>query len=147
LLVGAILVSGSSVGGSLRATGGAVAETTSVVRALGRRRRGAGEQDTAPEGFDLNEFAEDAFMKPPDPQAHELVVRATHVEGPAQEQHGQEAAAEPDFEGETPIAEPPVGEAAEEEEVTGVARTDATELTPQGRLRDAVTDDPDFVWE
>jgi len=27
-----------------------------------------------------------------------------------------------------------------------VARTDAEKLTPQGRLRDVVTDDPDFVW-
>src|SRR6185437_1007094 len=35
----------------------------------------------------------------------------------------------------------------EEEEVSGVARTDAAELTPQGRLRDVVTDDPNFVWK
>ena len=27
-----------------------------------------------------------------------------------------------------------------------MARAEAAELTPQGRLRDAVTDDPDFVW-
>src|ERR1035437_4102121 len=35
----------------------------------------------------------------------------------------------------------------EEEEVPGVARADPGELTPQGRLRSAVTDDPDFVWQ
>nr|MBA3809840.1 DNA translocase FtsK [Solirubrobacterales bacterium] len=34
-----------------------------------------------------------------------------------------------------------------EEEIVGVAHADPAELTPQGRLRGAVTDDPDFVWE
>ncbi len=155
LLVGVILITGASLGGTLRATGSAVAETTTAMRALGERRRGTerGEQETAPEGFDLDEFAESAFVQPPDPQAHELVVRATHVEGPAQEEQQAEPSAE-DFEGEAPPArtpaaelEPAAGEEPEEEEVTGVARADAAELTPQGRLRDALTDDPDFVWE
>ncbi|HTZ87941.1 MAG TPA: DNA translocase FtsK [Solirubrobacteraceae bacterium] len=169
LLVGTILVTGASFGGTLRATGSAVVETTSMMRALGERHRqpaSQGEQDTSPEGFDLNEFAESAFVQPPDPQAHELVVRATHVEGPAQEAQGgaESEGAEadraafdalPDTPGpQTPAAkapaaeiEPPAGEEPEEEEVTGVARTDASDLTPQGRLRDAVTDDPNFVWK
>ncbi|HUA75171.1 MAG TPA: DNA translocase FtsK 4TM domain-containing protein [Solirubrobacteraceae bacterium] len=169
LLVGTILVTGASLGGTLRATGSAVAETTGMMRTLGERRHGHdGEQETAPEGFDLNEFAESAFMAPPDPQAHELVVRATHVEGPAQEappeQRGEPGAeadgdggdfdALPDVPGpQMPAAKAPAAEIepvregeAEEEEVTGVARAEAGELTPQGRLRDAVTDDPDFVW-
>jgi len=36
----------------------------------------------------------------------------------------------------------------EEEQIAGVAASalDPSQLTPQGRLRDAVTDDPDFVW-
>ena len=37
-------------------------------------------------------------------------------------------------------------EEAEEESLPGVAATDPSQLTPQGRLRDVVTDDPDFVW-
>jgi DNA segregation ATPase FtsK/SpoIIIE, S-DNA-T family len=164
LLVGTILVTGASLGGMLRATGSGVAETTRMMRALGERRRaGEGEageqddQDTSPDGFDLNDFADDAVLHPPDPQGHELVVRATHVEGPAQErpeqgelpaldagpgtrEHSQGAP-------ETPAElQSGTGEAGEEEEVTGVARTDAAELTPQGRLRDVVTDDPNFVW-
>ena len=28
-----------------------------------------------------------------------------------------------------------------------MARADPAELTPQGRLRGVVTDDPDFVWQ
>jgi DNA segregation ATPase FtsK/SpoIIIE, S-DNA-T family len=162
LLVGTILVTGASLGGTLRATGSGVVETTRMMRTLGERHRAAAadgqeEQDTSPEGFDLNEFAEDAFMQPPDPRGHELVVRTTHVEGPAQESAdapGREGAGEdrerardeaaiepaPSTEGGQSIGE-------DEEEVTGVARTDAGQLTPQGRLRDVVTDDPNFVWQ
>jgi len=94
LLVGTILVTGASLGGTLRATGSGVAETTRMMRSLSDRRLAHGaegeagehdDQDTSPEGFDLNEFADSSFVQPPDPQGHELVVRATHVEGPAQE--------------------------------------------------------------
>ena len=34
-----------------------------------------------------------------------------------------------------------------EEEIAGVAHADPASLTPQGRLRDAVTENPDFTWE
>jgi S-DNA-T family DNA segregation ATPase FtsK/SpoIIIE len=164
LLVGATLVTGATLGGTLRATGSAVAETTSMMRALGERRRAEDEdeQQTSPEGFDLNTFAEDAFMQPPDPQGHELVVRATHVEGPAQEDpdapDASEAEAAQALEDERRVVAEALAEQAEpelapaqatdlDEEVTGVARAEAGELTPQGRLRDVVTDDPDFVWQ
>ena len=57
--------------------------------------------------------------------------------------------------GEAALAEEEPAEEGEEEqdgdEPSGVARTDPTTdpamLTPQGRLRGAITDDPDFVWE
>ncbi len=158
LLVGTILVTGASLGGTLRATGSGVAETTRMMRSLSERRLDHGaegeghEQDTSPEGFELNEVADGAFMQPPDPQGHELVVRATHVEGPAQEGPDAPEAASGETEGagqgETEQDHPPepVDATDLDEEVTGVARTDASELTPQGRLRDVVTDDPDFVW-
>ncbi|MFI4989482.1 MAG: DNA translocase FtsK [Solirubrobacterales bacterium] len=165
LLVGAILVTGASLGGTLRATGSGVAETTRMMRALSERRLGHGaqgegdEQDTSPEGFDLDELADDALMQPPDPQGHELIVRATHVEGPAQERPdgldaNEAALRDADEAGEpgaarglVPDGELEPADATDlDEEVTGVARTDASELTPQGRLRDVVTDDPDFVW-
>jgi S-DNA-T family DNA segregation ATPase FtsK/SpoIIIE len=160
LLVGAVLVTGASLGATLRATGSGVAETTRMMRALGERHREAGEereqdnQDTSPEGFDLNELADSAFVQPPDPQGHELIVRATHVEGPGQESPDAAEAASRDADGaegrgpgqdHSPELEP-VDATDLDEEVTGVARTDADGLTPQGRLRDVVTDDPDFVW-
>jgi S-DNA-T family DNA segregation ATPase FtsK/SpoIIIE len=168
LLVGTILVTGASLGGTLRATGSGVAETTRMMRSLSERHLAhgaegeAGEQDaqdTSPEGFDLNEFADSSFVQPPDPQGHELVVRATHVEGPAQERPDEPDAAEPASGDGSAAGEPGAGQSLVSEEqlapadatdldeqVSGVARTDADELTPQGRLRDVVTDDPDFVW-
>ncbi|HEY2718873.1 MAG TPA: DNA translocase FtsK [Solirubrobacteraceae bacterium] len=166
LLIGATLVTGAPLGGTLRATGSAVAETTSMIRAR-REPLESDEQQTSPEGFDLNDFADSTFMQPPEPQGHELVVRATHVEGPAQEDPDapQSAQVDDDADGQLELSTPLPAlsgeadhadgelEAADasdlDEEVTGVARADvdADGLTPQGRLRDVVTDDPDFVWE
>ncbi len=94
---------------------------------------------TSPESVAARLASREEFAEPaPSPQ--ELIVRATHVEAPAHddvEEQGPLAAEEP-------AAEP---EVEEQQEISGVAHVDAGELTPQGRLRDAVTDDPDFVWE
>jgi DNA segregation ATPase FtsK/SpoIIIE, S-DNA-T family len=168
LLVGVILITGASLGGTLRATGSGVVETTRMMRSLGARdavddagiEHDAGTVEHA--DFDLDAYAATLpGMQPPEPGAGELVVRATHVEGPGQDTD-EVAAVEPDedFAPEQPappanesnesIEPSPSGEDAEGEEhedITGVARTDADALTPQGRLRDAVTEDPDFVWE
>ena len=149
LFVGATLITGASLGGALRATGSGVAETTRMMRSLGARHEDP--EQALPEGSEIQEFAPaPPGFAPPEPDTAELVVRATHVEGPAQEdpaiEHeplAQQEQAEPDAGAQDPVAE--VGE--EDEEISGVARTDVAELTPQGRLREAVTDDPSFVWE
>ena len=164
LLVGAILVTGASLGGTLRATGSGVAETTRMMRALSERHQLAEDADDAggvTDDFDINSYANSATLRPPEPDGQELVVRATHVEGPAQEDpNAQEQREEPEA-GQDPLAAlaestsppgQPSEEALEEDlaeaaEVTGVARTDVDDLTPQGRLRDAVTEDPEFIWE
>jgi S-DNA-T family DNA segregation ATPase FtsK/SpoIIIE len=92
-------------------------------------------------------------MHPPDPGPDELIVRATHVEAPSRD--GLPAAwdADPIDEVESPSSVPD-GERDEQDEqgdqdeqIAGVAQVDADALTPQGRLRDVVTDDPDFVWK
>src|SRR5205807_1171736 len=62
---------------------------------------------------------------------------------------GVGSAADDDDPGAEPKAERfnPKAEAGEGPEVPGVARVDgAGALTPQGRLRESVTDDPSFEW-
>ncbi len=173
LLVGVILITGASLGGTLRATGSGVLETTRMMRSLAVRED-APEHDHAQGGeFDLDAYAAALpGMQPPEPGADELVVRATHVEGPAQETSELDAVEDPFAERassreeapgasdtarrlaalDAPAADsqPPQAEAGdedEEEDITGVARAEPGELTPQGRLRDVVTEDPSFVWE
>jgi S-DNA-T family DNA segregation ATPase FtsK/SpoIIIE len=149
LFVGATLITGASLGGALRATGSGLVETTRMMRSLSARRED--DEQALPEGFDMHEFAAAPGLQPPEPDTAELVVRATHVEGPAQEDPsiqdeplGQEDHAEQLADAQD-RAESELGE--EDEDVSGVARTDVGDVTPQGRLRDAVTDDPSFVWE
>jgi DNA segregation ATPase FtsK/SpoIIIE, S-DNA-T family len=147
LLVGVILLTGASLGGALRATGSGVVDTTRMMRALSDRARDSDEQDAG-----LGD------VRPPEPAEDELIVRATHVEGPAQEEHVEpppwhESLAVGDGDGAAPEADqapedqPQRDEDPEEEQISGVARAEAGSLTPQGRLRDAVTDDPAFVWD
>jgi DNA segregation ATPase FtsK/SpoIIIE, S-DNA-T family len=168
LLVGAILVTGASLGGTLRATGSGVAETTRMMRALSERHQLGDEADDeggATDEFDIDAYASSATLRPPEPDGQELVVRATHVEGPAQEDPDAPDAVEQDEPGDDepgqqqslaalaeassqhPDEEQLEEDLAEAAEVTGVARTDVEDLTPQGRLRDAVTEDPEFIWE
>ncbi|MEA2334306.1 MAG: segregation ATPase FtsK/SpoIIIE, family [Solirubrobacteraceae bacterium] len=153
LFVGATLITGASLGGALRATGSGVAETTRMMRTLGSRRED--DEPALPEGFDMHEVAPaPPGFQPPEPDTAELVVRSTHVEGPPQEDPSIED--EPLAQQEHPGLEAGEQDRAglqlddgddEDEAISGVARTDVSDVTPQGRLRDAVTDDPSFVWE
>jgi DNA segregation ATPase FtsK/SpoIIIE, S-DNA-T family len=152
LFVGATLITGASLGEALRATGSGMVETTRMMRSLGARP--SPDDDGEAQDFALHELAPGQSLHPPEPDTAELVVRATHVEGPAQEDPlALDEPLELDVavdRPETPSgahgqADPGLGE--EDEDITGVARTDVAELTPQGRLRDSVTEDPSFVWE
>jgi DNA segregation ATPase FtsK/SpoIIIE, S-DNA-T family len=152
LFVGATLITGASLGGALRATGSGVAETTRMIRSLGAR---AAHDVPALDAFELHGATSEHPLQPPEPDTAELVVRATHVEGPAQEEPeviGAEREQDPedgalagsgevDAEAEADLGEP------EDEEITGVVGADVADLTPQGRLRDSVTEDPSFVWQ
>ena len=87
----------------------------------------------------------------PEPAPEELIVRSTHVEGPPQEDRRQPRPPE----GDEIVSGVPDGEGTDadggaqqaEEEISGVAHADPASLTPRGRLRDAVTEDPSFVWD
>jgi S-DNA-T family DNA segregation ATPase FtsK/SpoIIIE len=143
-LAGLILVSGATLATVLRATGAGVAGTSRALRrstedlAATVARRPASTLAPATQAgrrASLEDEPEPLFrpepMLPPESDTAELVIRATHVEAPPIE-------AEEGF-GEPPPL-PEVDEAADEV----VVRPE--DLTPQGRYRASVTDDPDFVW-
>ncbi|MDQ6835785.1 MAG: FtsK/SpoIIIE domain-containing protein, partial [Actinomycetota bacterium] len=89
-------------------------------------------------------------LLPPEPDTSELVVRATHVEAPpigdelgAEELQAAEDLADADgAEDVVAIPEDPQPDGG------GAHRPDGAEdhLTPQGRYRAAITDDPEFEW-
>jgi DNA segregation ATPase FtsK/SpoIIIE, S-DNA-T family len=130
-LVGLILLTGASLATVLRVTGSGLADTTRVLRTrVGERRERSESNRPRPRGM-----TPPAELVPPEPDEPEkLVVRATHVEAPSLD--GERDRADDEF----------MEEEGEEQDISGVAIADAEELTPQGRLREVVTDDPDFVW-
>ena len=168
VLAGVLLLTGASLATVLRATGHGLRDTTRMVRRMGAPR-------VAPDPRrellrDLGADAGGRAPYPPDPEPSELIVRATHVEAPsrdwldeAAEAHELEAAREllaqepasvdsPDPGAPEEEKPPAAGKAGEdededEEQIAGVAAADPAQLTPQGRLRGAVTDDPDFEWD
>ncbi len=90
-----------------------------------------------------------------------LVVRATHVEAPSldgerplepvdpwADDEVEEEPQEPSELDPDPEELPPAAEADEEprEAVAGGGALSPEDLTPQGRLREHITDDPDFEW-
>ncbi|MGN6189292.1 MAG: DNA translocase FtsK [Conexibacter sp.] len=160
LLAGLLLLSGVTVASVLqRAADGAATlaprREPAPTQTPARRRRAAASAEPEP-------------VIPPEPEDERLVVRATHVEAPSLD--GRERY--PDLYGEdTPEVgeafgadvddEPQTLEQLELEEptepgvTTGEAAAesaqqrpdvDPADLTPQGRYRASVTDDPEFVW-
>jgi DNA segregation ATPase FtsK/SpoIIIE, S-DNA-T family len=156
LLTGVILLTGASLASAIRATGNGLIDTTRMVSRLGEREaptRSARRASRAAEAGAFDAPEEDAIVLP-DPGPEELVVRATHVEAPSRDWRDQEDADEGSGE-EHPVAGLDLDEIGsrdedtedgEEEQIAGVAHADPATLTPQGRLRGAVTDDPDYVW-
>jgi S-DNA-T family DNA segregation ATPase FtsK/SpoIIIE len=124
-IAGAILVSGAGVAGLIRTTGEGVAKTTQALR-----RTSATRSAPLPVAAEVPvELEPEVPFLPPEPDTSELVVRATHVEAPpiADEQ--------PDRGEPEPIEPPTPSEPIADED-----------LTPQGRYRASVTDDPEFEW-
>jgi DNA segregation ATPase FtsK/SpoIIIE, S-DNA-T family len=117
-IAGLILLSGATLAGVIRATGMSVAQTG---RAL---RRSTEQLAVARPATEAARMDFDPIV-PPEPDTAELVVRATHVEAPPIEAGIPEEAAELE-----PIPEP-----------------DPADLTPQGRYRASVTDNPEFNWK
>ncbi len=119
------------------------------------------EPDRSRGTLDSGEHSRFGQLLPPEPEPGKLVVRATHVEAPSLDgdrplepvdpwaddevEEGPEEAPEQDS---GPEELPPAAEAEEEprERIAGPRAASPEDLTPQGRLRERVTDDPDFEW-
>jgi S-DNA-T family DNA segregation ATPase FtsK/SpoIIIE len=158
-VTGLILVTGAGVAGTIRATGTGMARTSQAIRrttedgqSLRIRRSSTGAREPATEAARVAagapELAEADPLLPPEPDTSELVVRSTHVEAPPV------SAGEPSTEGEPPAEGKPPGE-GEPDRADGAVpppgppspeRPSEEDLTPQGRYRGSVTDDPDFEW-
>jgi DNA segregation ATPase FtsK/SpoIIIE, S-DNA-T family len=165
-LAGLMLVTGATVAGVLRATGTGVAGTTRIAGDAGRALKRSTEDLTAatvarrerrpaagrakgvpippellPEPLLPPELLPEPLL-PPELDTEELVVRATHVEAPGVGEKPAEEIVD-DVEAEDAAsfaAEPP------EEVLDGVEPVDPSQLTPQGRYRASVTEDPNFHW-
>jgi len=177
LVVGVVLLTGLSLAVVVRATGNGLADTSRVLRArasaLERSSKSARDERSKRVQTDSREDAEHS-LQPPEPTPEELIVRATHVEAPSvdgtapvlepwevdvddvMEPSDPEGKHDPQAKGEDEdgsfaavdlrSTEDPDTDSDEEDEVPA-EQIDESLLTPQGRLRDAVTDDPEFVWE
>jgi S-DNA-T family DNA segregation ATPase FtsK/SpoIIIE len=155
-IAGLILVTGATLAGVVRATGAGVAGTSRAIRrstedlaaTVGRRpATTAGRAATGGEATGGVANGAEPVL-PPEPDTSELVIRATHVEAPPigddeldEDEAGNgggASASEADHE------DDPAADADDEREPAVQVRPE--DLTPQGRYRASVTDDPDFVW-
>jgi S-DNA-T family DNA segregation ATPase FtsK/SpoIIIE len=142
--------------------------------ALERSSKSTQEERSKRAQTDSDKSAEHS-LQPPEPAPEELIVRATHVEAPSvdgappvmgalepwdvdiedvMEPSGSEGEHDPqakteDEDGSFAAVDLRSTQEPESSEADEVAAEpiDESLLTPQGRLRDAVTDDPEFVWE
>ena len=164
-IAGLMLVTGATVASVLRATGTGVAGTTRIAgdarRALqrttevARRERAIAPVGRIPRPPDLHDpdLLPEPLL-PPELETGELVVRATHVEAPAvAAREAEEVADEPEDSDATAEDDREQHDDQDREDqdhgdtVARVGRPpDPSQLTPQGRYRASVTDDPDFQW-
>jgi S-DNA-T family DNA segregation ATPase FtsK/SpoIIIE len=171
-VAGALLLTGATVAGVVHAlrtgavgTGRRLRDSTAQLQAVVARRAAASAAPAAPAAGAQRTGAAPEPVAPPEPGDRDLVVRATHVEAPSLDA----AARFPELFGpssRTPDpAEPPIADttgetlvqdAASEAEapepdqpgVTAAAGppVEPPDLTPRGRYRETITDDPDFEW-
>jgi S-DNA-T family DNA segregation ATPase FtsK/SpoIIIE len=183
-VAGLILVSGATLATVVRATGAGVVGTGRAVRrstdgfssTLGGRRpataaatRSRGRSVTVtgdadgpiiadrlldPDLLDPEQLPEP--LLPPEPDTAELIVRATHVEAPANDGRAADDRDDPapplfDPDGAGGEGEIEASDKRPETEPDAPRPTrpdvDPADLTPQGRYREAITDDPDFEWQ
>ena len=144
LAAGVLLLTGATIAGVVVTTRRGVSHGTQRLRhstqeLTGLVRRGRPEPAAPP----LPPF--ERTVEPPEPEPERLVVRATHVEALPPELRDEPVSVEedPEAEGAVAVTDPPEPPEAADED----GDADAQRLTPQGRYRASVTDDPDFAWQ
>jgi DNA segregation ATPase FtsK/SpoIIIE, S-DNA-T family len=144
-------------------------------KSAGDERSKRAQTDSRESAEDSRESSAEHSLQPPEPAPEELIVRATHVEAPSvdgaapamgalepwdvdvedvmepsesESEHDPQAKGE-DEDGSFAAVDLRSTQGSESDEADEVSAEpiDESLLTPQGRLRDAVTDDPEFVWE
>ncbi|MDQ6816327.1 MAG: DNA translocase FtsK [Actinomycetota bacterium] len=161
VLAGVLLLTGATLAGVARATGSGVASTSRALRRSTEELR-ASVQRPAPSAIEAAwDVSPPELILPPEPDTAELVVRATHVEAPPNEPGGPVAAGDAEqlesgsaadrttvaSTGAGGTSSPSVGSGTPAVSGAGDIQTwTGAELTPQGRFRASVTDDPSFRW-
>jgi S-DNA-T family DNA segregation ATPase FtsK/SpoIIIE len=147
LLGGVIMLTGASLAGAIAAAAAGLARAARGARLLAGRPvcLGRGPWPSIAE-HEQSAFASEEALDCPEPGPAELVLRSmrTGEDSPAADPLRATA---PD---ESSAGEEPRARAerdAGEEDIPGVTYVRAGELTPQGRLREAVTGDPSFAWQ
>ena len=168
-LAGVILVSGATLAGVIRATGAGVAGTSKafkrttgdVAQTVARRpateaartqaartrasARTAGVEPPpmadVPAAAAGEPLEDPEPLFPPEPDTSELVIRATHVEAPP-----IHAAEDGDDEGAVDPANARDAADAEDSPAGPAKEVSPDDLTPAGRYRAQITDDPNFEW-
>jgi DNA segregation ATPase FtsK/SpoIIIE, S-DNA-T family len=175
-LVGVILLSGASLAAVLRATGNGLVDTSRILRArasaIEQASRGILDERSSQIAQARSGRGGSESVHPPEPLPDELIVRATHVEAPsvdgtapaigeidpwdadvddstdqADSHHENDPQSKTDEDGSFEAVDLRERQDNVEGEDHEGEPIDESLLTPQGRLRDVVTDDPDFVWE
>jgi len=149
LLGGLITLTGASLAGAIAAAAAGLVRATRGLRLLAERpvRADRGPWSPIAEHGQGGGFASEEALDCPEPSPAELVLRSMHpgAESPAADPPRAPA---PDALGDHADEESRArgGRDAGEEDIPGVTYARAGELTPQGRLREAVTGDPSFAW-
>jgi S-DNA-T family DNA segregation ATPase FtsK/SpoIIIE len=152
-IAGLILVSGATLASIVRLTGASVAGTSRALRRsteeiAARRPATRTPRPATAAGRSSGLVQEPEAMLPPELDTAELVIRATHVEAPPIES-AEEEVDEPKPEAEAEHSEARAPDELEDESPDADRPAIAVrpeDLTPQGRYRSSVTDDPDFEW-
>jgi DNA segregation ATPase FtsK/SpoIIIE, S-DNA-T family len=135
-IAGVVLVTGAGLAGIVRSARDSVAGTQRALRrSTGGFAQTLVDRTAAPTRVEP--------LLPPEPDTSELVIRATHIEAPpADEFDPLDDLAESMAEEEPEVLPEPIAEEPASEPVA----VDPADLTPQGRYRSSVTDDPNFAW-